>query len=393
MKHLRRFRFKMQLGRRGFSLPVVLGITGLCIGLVLGYFATTRSEQGSMKSYYNGTKAGYFAECGARAAIGKLTYNIDSFRDLSNSQAGTTINDASGNYSVHCSNPLYPSDMSRRVIVATGSGGGGLTRSLTVEPISIQTGIGNYALFTVGGVTLSGSSSVSGSVGTNGIITLNGTSSITGNAGASSFTGSGTVTGIKTTGYNCSGLAAMKPGESSSVSVLTRSTYSSASPPPGATLSGSDYSYDYQSRVLADGTYYCPGKLNFSTSGTLTCAGTVTIYAVGDVALTNGGRLGKADGTGGKFLIISEGNISIIGDAKAYNVIVIAGGTLTISNSAVLIGSGLSFSTSASTISGAGFTYDKTTFDAFPAVESGLSVTPLAGGTSVGTITIGGYHY
>jgi len=292
----------------------------------------------------------------------------------------------------------------------------------------------DYALFTVGPVSLTGSGAVTGSVGTNSSVTLAGSTRITGNVacnGAVALTGSAGITGDVLTngainlawsthitgkasansitcaapsgsiggtptigtglGFYDANLAAMKPGTGSSVTVLKQSTYYDVTNPPGynttthfapgvttptgATLSEGNYSYDWQNRTIAAGTYYCPGKLTFSTSGSLTATGPVLIYSVGNVQLGGSGSLS------GNFMIISEGNINIDGNAPAYNAVCIAGGTFTIGGSGRLRGAVISFTSVTTTISGAGFTYNKSTYDAFPTAEAGLTVLAPGGGS------------
>ncbi|MEI6287227.1 MAG: hypothetical protein WCP79_12045 [Bacillota bacterium] len=407
MKYLRKFRANNRLGNRGFSLPIVLGIIGLICGLLLGYMSTSRSELGSTQAFYESATASNFAECGARAALSKLN-DTTYYSNSNKAKADVSIDPAeSGKYRVLCYNPTFglPSyDANKRAIESTGLGSGSVSRTLVLNPITCVPPWGNmsdFALFTVGGATLTGSASIVGSVATNGTLNLDWSTHVTGNAAGNTIVHAAAlsvaISGTATTSYNCAGLAALKPAsDTSSTTVLRRSTYSALAHPTGATLTGSDYSYPWHdpAPVITGGNYYCPGKLSFSDSQVVTGTGPVLIYAVGDIHLGGSGHLGKSDGTGGDFMLITEGNILIDGDAKAYNTIAIAGGTITVSGSGALTGSAISFSSTPATFSGVGLTYDAATFALFPTVIAGLSVTSpgWSGGTAM-QITIGGYSY
>ena len=410
MKYLRNYCSGKLLDDRGFSLPIVLGIIGLCAGLVLGYWSTVKSELGSTQNYYEGVKASYYAECGARKALGKLSDGT-YYSNSNTARADVSANpvDSDGKYSVICYNPTFPSssptyDANKRAIESIGLGNGSVSRTLVLNPITCVPPWGNmsdFALFTVGGATLTGSAAIVGSVATNGTLNLDWSAHVTGNAAANTIVHAAAlsvaISGTATTSYNCTGLAALKPAnDTSSTTVLRRSTYSALTHPTGATLTGSDYSYPWHdpAPVITGGNYYCPGKLAFSDSQVVTGTGPVLIYAVGDIHLGGSGHLGKSDGTGGDFMLITEGNILIDGDAKVYNTVAIAGGTITVGGSGALTGSAISFSASPAIFSGVGLTYDAATFALFPTVIAGLSVTsPGWSGGAAMQITIGGYYY
>ncbi|MEI6287226.1 MAG: hypothetical protein WCP79_12040 [Bacillota bacterium] len=388
---------------KGFTLPVVLVSLAMIAVIVIAGMSIQSINVTTADSQNQGIRAQFLAEYGARAAIRKLATDA-TYRANTNSLVGVTdtvtISDVSGKYVVKCSNNNPITQPLQRIIQSNGQitelGFSVATRTLVLDnpPITLiehagTDNMGNYSFFSLGAFSLSGSAQVTGNVGTLSTTTLSGSTRINGSVAASSVICPAwcTITGDKTSGYTSSLTAAMAPGTGSTLSRLNRATYSGFSAPTGATATGSNYAYDWQSRTLAEGTYYCPGTMKFSDSGSLTSTGPVIIYSVGDVQIGGSGSLN------GTFMIISEGKINVDGAAIVNKAVLISKGNFTDGGSGAVKGSVVSFATCS--VSGAGFVYDQTAFDGFPDIEGQLTVTnPGWSGSGSGTweVVVGGYY-
>ncbi|MFA6075708.1 MAG: hypothetical protein WCV63_06300 [Negativicutes bacterium] len=394
--------FERCLGNnKGFALPIVLVALGVVSVVVVAVLSMQSLNVSTADSQGQGIRSQFLAEYGARAAIRKLIAD-STYRTNTNSLIGVTdtvaVSDVGGRYVVKCSNSSPITQPLQRIIQSNGEimtmGFATASRTLVLDNppltlVSPQDNMGNYSFFSLGAFSLSGSASVTGNVGTLSTTTLSGSTTINGSVAAAGINCPAwcTITGTRTSGYTSNLTAAMKPGTTSTITGLNRSNYSAYSAPSGATNSGSNYTYDWQSRTIAGGTYYCPGTLKFSDSGSLTATGPVIIYSVGNVQIGGSGSLN------GTFMIISEGKINVDGAAVVNKAVLISGGNFTDGGSGSVKGSVVSFGTCS--VSGAGFVYDQAAFDGFSDIESQLTVTNpgwSGGGSGNWEVQVGGYY-
>lgn len=387
----------------GFIAPAVVIVFAIIAVIVVGVLIVQGVNSATADSQTKGIRAQYLAEYAAQAAIRKLMTD-NTYRTNTNSLIGVTDTvtlDSGGKYSVMCNNPNPTTAPLNRVIQASGRvvalGVTVAERTLTLDdppltliPPEATDNMGNYSFFSLGAFSLSGSAAVTGNVGTLSTTTLSGSTRINGSVAAASVNCPAwcTITGTRTAGYTSNMTAAMKPGTTSTITGLNRSTYSGYSEPPNYnSKTASNYTYS-SAKTIPAGTYYCNGKLTSNGVGIISSSGgPVLIYCTGNV------QIGNSGGLNGTFMIISEGTINVDGAAVVNKAVLISAGNFTDGGSGSVKGSVVSFGTSS--VSGAGFVYDQAAFDGFPDIESQLAVTNPGWSGSPGsgdwTVEVGGY--
>ncbi|MFA6075709.1 MAG: hypothetical protein WCV63_06305 [Negativicutes bacterium] len=352
---------------RGFSLPIVLGIIGLLAGLALGYLATVRSELSTTQAFYEGTKAGYYAECGARAAVSKLAYDA-AYRTATNRTRIAALLDplTGSSYSVICYNPTYSasSDTYQRKIESTGNNSAYASRTLTLSPVTLSPpmiGLGKYALFTGGNMTVSNNVIVTGSLASNGTITLGNGASVS--------------DGIFPN-YGFTGLAGILPSATSLLPYTDRETYSEASPalPAPPTVSG----------AMSVGSYYSSGDWTVPNNAIITTSEVVTIFVNGNVIFGNTCYL---TGTSpGSFAILATGTVTFGNNDVLTKALVVCGGVFSLNNNAALSGAIVCGGEAA--VNNNGFGFDESTYSNY----SALFNYQIIDVSTKWTVTVGGYN-
>ena len=316
-------------------------ITALVAMMVLGLFggafvALTGSEVGIAANHRDGVAAEYLAEAGALNARVKLKYER-SFRDLTNKDTATVLptvtkntGSTTGTYTV--SVRRYAMDPLKREIVATGTVNSSKRVVRLILNLSPLEGfftkeilpIVQYGLFSVAGMTLNngaivGTPSIISNIRSNGTITI-------GN-GCSVY---GTVT---------SGSTVTVGSKSSTGTVLQNQltlTYPDIADPKTSALyqqyAGTVYNTSHTMSgniLLNDGIYYVNGDLTVANNTILTGSG--VFYVTGNVILNNNIR-------NGKMLILAGGTITVSNGALMDTIMLIAKGNLSIGQNSVING-------------------------------------------------------